>query len=371
MNCNDQTILGVCLRRPVALETTRVWRTGQGGRELGRLLGTGEESDGHCPEDWIMSTVPARNAGREDLPDEGLSYLSGHRLLLRDLIAAAPDEILGARHAAQFGPVPGVLSKIIDSSERATIQVHPDKQTAARLFHAPFGKTECWHVLALRPDAPEPPCVYLGFRPGVTREQWMDVFARQGIPAMLACMNRFPVHPGDTWLVEAGVPHAVSANFMFLELQEPTDFTIRTERQTPGGMPVPDRLCHQGLGFEAMFDCFHYGEPPRDYRVPRRTLAETPNYSHYELVGYAQTSCFRLHRLEIRTACPLTSGCVCSALFVYAGHGTLSCAGQDQPLRPGVQYMVPACCEDMTLTAAPDETLTVFRCYGPELKERG
>ena len=370
MNSYDQTDLTVCLRQPIQLETTRVWRTSRGGRELARLLQTPEEPDGHFPEDWIMSTVSARNVGREDIADEGLSYLAGHQILLRDLIESAPVACLGAQHVAKFGSAPGVLSKIIDSAERATIQVHPDKDTASRLFHAPFGKTECWHVLSLRADAPQPPCVYLGFRPGVTRAQWMDVFARQDIPAMLACLNRFPVQPGDTWLIEAGVPHAVSENFMFLELQEPTDFTIRTERQTPGGLPVPDQLCHQGLGFETMFDCFHYGESRQDYRVPSRALTETSEYTIHELVGYEQTSCFRLHRLEIQSVCPLSSLGVCSALFVFAGQGILQCRGRKQPLAPGIQYMIPASCEDITLQAAPGQTLTVFRCFGPTWTSR-
>ena len=40
---------------------------------------------------------------------------------------------------------------------------------ANRLFHSPVGKTECWHFLpGTAPDA----CVYLGFKPGVTRAAW-------------------------------------------------------------------------------------------------------------------------------------------------------------------------------------------------------
>lgn len=357
------------LRAPLALAPTRVWRTGQGGREIGRLLGEPAPADSHFPEDWIASVLPARNAGRED-EEEGLSRLLGQEIPLRDVLQACPAQALGARHAARFGPTTGVLAKIVDTSERTTIQVHPDRETARRLFGSPFGKTESWHVLSVRPDAAQPPRVYLGFREGVTRAHWKQVFDAQNIPAMLACLHDFPVQPGDTFLIEAGVPHAVSADFLFLEMQEPTDFTIRTERKTAGGFAVDDFLCHQGLGFDAMFDCFHYdglprAEAERRFRVPSRLLESGPWGERREMVGYGQTPCFRLERWTVRTQAALGAGDEGSALFVYSGTGTLSCAGQTFPLAPGARFFLPACCQTAELRADGPAPLAVFRCFGP------
>ena len=357
---------------PLKLKTARAWRTGTGGREIDKLLGAAEPADSHFPEDWIASTVRARNIGREAYAEEGLSYLDTYEdLTLKEVIEAYPNEALGQKHVQQIGKAPGVLAKIIDPAERATLQVHPDKETARRLFHSPFGKTESWHVLSVRQDTDAAPGVYLGFKKGVTRERWKQVFDAQDIPAMLDCLHYFPVKPKDTFIIRAGVPHAVSKGFLFLEMQEPTDFTIRTERMTVSGFPIDDQLCHQGLGFEQMFDCFHYDglsepEAAAAFRVPARTVAQSAASTHTEVVGYAQTDCFRLHRYEINTQATLEAASVCSALFVFSGNGTLLCGGMEQPIRPGDQFFLSASCGPVTLRTdgAP---LLAFRSFGPRL----
>ena len=65
-------------------------------------------------------------------------------------------------------PTLGVLTKLIDSAERLTLQVHPDKPTALRLFQSQYGKTECWHILSGHPVNGEEPCIYYGFQPDMT-----------------------------------------------------------------------------------------------------------------------------------------------------------------------------------------------------------
>ena len=359
------------LRAPLKLKTTRVWRTGTGGRELDKLLGSSNPEDSHFPEDWIMSTVQARNAGREEFVDEGLSYLNRDNTTLKAMIETYPTEALGQRHVEKIGKVPGVLTKIIDPAERATVQVHPDKDTAMRLFHSPFGKTESWHVLSVRADTDVAPGVYLGFKQGVTRERWKQTFETQDIAAMLDCMHYFPAKPGDTFMIRAGVPHAVNKGFLFLEMQEPTDFTIRTERVTPGGFHIDAYLCHQGLGFEKMFDCFDYDglsleEAEAAYRVPTKTLFQSADYVQYEVVGYADTNCFKLFRYEVVTEAPVACASVCSALFVFSGSGTLVCGGQKQTLSKGDQFFLSASCE-LVVLHANNEPLLVFRSFGPRL----
>ena len=62
-----------------------------------------------------------------------------------------------------------ILVKLLDSDERLVVQAHPTVPCAKRLFHSPVGKPECWHFLpGTAPDA----CVYLGFKPGITRAAW-------------------------------------------------------------------------------------------------------------------------------------------------------------------------------------------------------
>lgn len=58
---------------PFLLDNPRAWRTYLGGRMLDALHGDSNGEDGHFPEEWILSTVAARNAGREQFPEEGMT----------------------------------------------------------------------------------------------------------------------------------------------------------------------------------------------------------------------------------------------------------------------------------------------------------
>ena len=76
-----------------------------------------------------------------------------------------PEIGAGKRYGGYLGkgaaqPTLGVLTKLIDSAERLTLQVHPDKPTALRLFQSQYGKTECWHILSGHPVNGEEPCIY-------------------------------------------------------------------------------------------------------------------------------------------------------------------------------------------------------------------
>ena len=155
------------LDSPIRLRSARAWRTYTGGRLIDEMHGISPARDTHFPEDWIASVVRANNPGREDVV-EGLGELASGGYL-RDLVAADPASALGAAHVARFGASPAVLVKIIDAAERLAVQVHPDKERAQRHFGSPFGKTECWHIIGGRSVGGEEPCVYLGFRPGITR----------------------------------------------------------------------------------------------------------------------------------------------------------------------------------------------------------
>lgn len=188
---------------PFLLDNPRAWRTYLGGRMLDALHGDSNGEDGHFPEEWILSTVAARNAGREQFPEEGMSHLRGTDVTLKSVLESDTEGYLG-KGAAQ--PTLGVLTKLIDSAERLTLQVHPDRPTALRLFQSQYGKTECWHILSGHPVNGEEPCIYYGFQPDMTRARWEALFHAQDIPGMLAGMQKYPVHPGDTILIEGGCP---------------------------------------------------------------------------------------------------------------------------------------------------------------------
>ncbi len=354
---------------PMRLDSARAWRTYTGGAMIDRINGTGDGTDSHFPEDWIMSTVRAINAGREDVV-EGLNTIHGTETTLKDAIASDPAAMLGAAHAARWGGSPAVLVKLIDAAERLGVQCHPDKEKARTFFDSPFGKTECWHIVGGREIDGERPCVYMGFKTGVTAAAWRDVFERQDVPAMLDMLHRIDVKPGDTFLIEGGMPHAIGAGCLLIEIQEPTDYTFRTERTTPQGLALPDKACHYGIGFDNMFECFHYdgcdeAEARRRHMVERKVVERTEDFTHAVIVGPPRTDCFSLERLDVTGRCRIAASGEFSGLYVLSGSGRMESAAGRETLKPGDQFFVPAASNGFAFVADADAPLVVFAAKAP------
>lgn len=355
---------------PIRLTAARAWRTYTGGSEIDKIHGIENGPDGQFPEEWIMSTVTARNPGRESI-EEGMCYLAGRDMSLKAYIETFPEEALGRAHLDKLGKTTGVLVKIIDAAERLTVQCHPNREQALRLFDSPFGKTECWYILGGREIDGERPSLYFGFRPGIDRQKWKDAFDRQDIPAMLGMMHHFEVRPGDTFLIQGGVPHAIGAGCLLVEIQEPTDYTIRIERVTPKGLRIDDRQCHQGLGFDRMFDCFDFtghsqAEIFAQWRIPPRVLEQTDGATRTEIIGYDHTACFAMERCDIAGSYTFAPSGVFFGMYMLRGRGSILSAGGQTPFSAGDQFFVPAAAEAFTVQA--DEPVTVFISRGPRIE---
>ncbi len=228
------------------LKENRVYRPFLGGKLLDEWQGRQDAADGNYPERWVASTVVATDG-------TGLSQTEDGRLL-RDVIRRDLD----------------VLVKVLDSCSRLMIQTHPTDVQSQKYCRYPYGKTECWYILGTRKIGDENPYVLLGFKEGITREKWIDLFNRQDISAMIGCLNKIEVKKGDCFFVPANVPHAMGGGVFFAEAQQPTDITFRMEYVTPAGKRLEDRDLHGGAGFDAMFDCFAYvPSKPGDYMVMR------------------------------------------------------------------------------------------------------
>ena len=217
------------------LLSNRVRRTYLGGGRIDAFTGVSALADGALrPEDWLASTTTAFN-GTIEIEGEGLGRLEDGRLV-RDVLGALP-----------------ILVKLLDSDERLVIQAHPTVPFAQARMNSPVGKTECWYFLpGTAPDA----CVYIGFKPGITRNGWRRAFEMQ--EGLLECLHKVSVKAGDFVFVDGGVPHAIGAGCFMVELQEPSDLMVVAERFTPSGRRIPDAKMHGGAGWEKMFDVYEY-----------------------------------------------------------------------------------------------------------------
>ena len=121
---------------------------------------------------------------------------------------------------------------------------------------------------------------------------------------MLNCLNKIKVKSGETYLVKGGILHAIGSGCLILEIQEPTDYTIRVEKTTPSGFKIDDMMCHQGLGFRKMFECFEFERFTENEIREKCQLKEVEaiiknGVIKKEIVTYSKTPCFNLTKLNI------------------------------------------------------------------------
>ncbi len=348
--------------KPIKLNSPRVWRTYTGGKNLNILHGEEGEITNY-PEEWIMSIVSACNTNREHIEDEGLSTLVQYNeKYLRDIINENAIYYLGEEHVKKYEGL-GILTKLIDSDERLTIQVHPDKINARKLFNSNYGKTECWHIL----DDSTNPEIYIGFKKGITKEIWKELFSSQNIEEMLSWLHKIKVKKGDTILIEGGVPHAIGKGCFLLEIQEPTDYTVRVEKITPKGLKIDDFMCHQGLGFENMFDCFEYSgvleeEVKEKWLVHSEELYKENGVALNSLINYKKTDYFKLEKLEIKSNCKTKLKLKSFAgMYILEGKGIVN----NSEVKKGEQFFLPVGIEELYIEAK--EKLKIIIFYGPKV----
>lgn len=363
----DKNELVKFARIPLKQLPNRVWRTYSGGALIDKWKKTPNVTDGSLPEEWIMSTISARGKNRPE--KEGLSNIitpSGV-IELNELIAADLNLFLGKALAEKFGTT-GVLIKVLDSKERLTIQVHPDKEYARTMLNSTFGKTESWYVLGGREIDGEKSSIYLGFREGVTPEIWENLFKKQDIQGMLNSLHRFEVQPGDAFMIYGGVPHAIGSGCFLMEVQEPTDYTMRVEKITPGGLVISDELIHQGVGEENMLKCFHYDccsfeEAVKRWKITPKTIESSDSYTYKTIFNRNHTDCFGLNELDLDGEFILEGKDSFFVGVIYSGEAVVTCDGKEYTFTQGDEIFFSAAIESVKWkTTKPTKVLL---CYSP------
>jgi mannose-6-phosphate isomerase len=112
-----------------------------------------------------------------------------------------------------------LLAKYIFTSEKLSVQVHPNDQQAQARGLAQ-GKSECWYILDAEPGA----TLGLGLTRKVGREELRSAALDGSIEAL---MDWRPVRAGDFVFVPSGTIHAIGAGISLLEFQQNADITYR------------------------------------------------------------------------------------------------------------------------------------------------
>ena len=117
------------------------------------------------------------------------------------------------------GSQPELLVKYLFTSEKLSVQVHPD-DAQARADGLGSGKEECWVVLDAEPGA----TLGIGLTRTATNEEVRAAALDGSIERML---DWRPVAPGDVFYLAAGTIHAIGAGVTLVEVQQYADITYR------------------------------------------------------------------------------------------------------------------------------------------------
>ena len=114
---------------------------------------------------------------------------------------------------------PDLLIKYLFTSEKLSVQVHPD-DAQAQARGLPRGKDECWVILDAAPDS----TIALGPKQTITRDA-LRADAQDG--SIEDDLDWVPVKAGDFYYAPSGTIHAIGGGLTLIEVQQNSETTYR------------------------------------------------------------------------------------------------------------------------------------------------
>lgn len=328
-----------------------------GGRETDRFRGIVPAKDiPNGAEAWVGSVTRA-NGTTPEHPNLGCSEVlmpDGTRKYLFELINESPEMALGKNHLDHYGTDLGVLVKLLDAKNTFLLQCHPTKETAGKLWNSKYGKEECWYVISIRDDEPEPPYILLGFKEGISRKLFEQTYRNGSLEDVEKLCHKIPVYPGESYFIPGGVPHALGPGCFVAEIQEPSDVTavpITQEellafrrRSNPLGKFYPE---DNEIYEQRMLNSFHYDGFPLEkilelYKGKEPVFREEGNSYESEIFGTEYTDAFsctmvrvngRIRRIDTEDA---------QIIIILSGKGRIICDKFCMEVKQGNEIFMPA-----------------------------
>jgi len=321
-----------------------------GGREIDKFRGISpavDTPDGS--EAWIGSVTrvafpdpdkPNWGCSEVILPDKRSMYLF-------EAIALDPEKALGEKHLALHGTNLGMLIKYLDAKEQYLLQCHPTRETAKKMWNSNFGKEESWYVLATRDDTPEPAYVILGFKEGITREKFEELYRKEDITALENLCHKVPVKAGDAFFVGGGLVHALGRGCFVIEVQEPSDITAvpvtnskRAKMQNREILEDDESYDRKMLG-SFIYEGCSYEENLKRWKVSPKTIREEAWGKEVTIVGPDQTTYFSFSRMDVKGTAEIKSTGFPRVVIVMEGSGKFIWEGGSLELRKGDEIFLP------------------------------
>jgi mannose-6-phosphate isomerase len=211
-----------------------------------------------------------------------------------------------------------LLVKLLFTSERLSIQVHPDDGE-----DGPRGKTEMWHILEAEPGAQ----IALGFREPIARARMVEAAQTGEIERLVRWI---PVHPGETYVTPAHTVHAIGAGIVLCEIQQNSDVTYRL---------------------------YDYGRPRELHLAQAAAVADLGVHPGRTVDDEVRTKHFVTSQVDVKASEDLRVECEgCDLWIVLEGEGTID----GEPYRAGEVWQ-----GGEIMVAKADWSTRFLRTYAP------
>ncbi|RMB56082.1 mannose-6-phosphate isomerase [Dokdonia sinensis] len=302
---------------------------------------------GHQLRDLLHKTSKAAPYGESweisDLPDDQSIVSNGVHIgkTLGELNNAFAKAVLGQKVAAHYGTKFPLLIKFIDAADDLSVQLHPNDAIAEK-EHDSFGKTEMWYIVHAEPSAQ----IIVGFNKAMTAERFEKTITENTLTQDL---QYIPVKAGDAFFIDAGLIHAIGKGVVLAEIQQTSDITYRVydyERKQQDGT-------YRDLHIDQAKVAIDYSEDTSyilDYN--REAVGAQPlKHSRY----------FKTDIVHLATAFYTVSR-TDSFTIIIALNGTLTliASGVPETLAKGETILIPAACEEVTITGSGSKFLEVY-----------
>ncbi len=223
------------------------------------------------------------------------------------------------------GDAAPILVKFLFTSQRLSIQVHPD-DAAAHAAGLPRGKDECWLVL----DATNEAELGVGLNQTCSADALRTAAVDGSIEAMLDWRS---VKAGDFIYNPAGTIHALGAGLMIVEIQQNVDCTYRLYDY---GRP---RALHLDAAMRVANRKPHRDN--RDRHVPadgQIMLVDGPHFCVVRADGPLDTGAIRSAR-QIQIV-PLRGECCIDGERLCLGESAIAAQADNVVIAPGAQALL-------------------------------
>ncbi len=286
-----------------------------------------------CGESWEISAIEG------DLSVVSNGTLEGNNI--QELIEIYMDELVGNKTYEKFGLEFPLLFKFLDTSDKLSIQVHPDNEVANERHHA-WGKSELWYVIDCKKDAE----LIIGFNRTVSQSEYLEHLNDGELTSIL---NWEKAKKDDVFYIPAGRLHAILDGFLVAEIQQTSDITYRIYDW--------DRVDASGnareLNTELAIDVLDYTAPKDleyktiyDVTKPETEIEKTPF--------------FTINRIDLDKNSIEKDIYDLDSFVVYmciSGEASIEYDGSSVKMSKGETVLVPASLHDFTITSASQAQL--------------